>query len=398
MIWNGLLLLILGSSITACVSKSSDMRRHPISEYSYSDLIQRYVDLDQLALLPIEGERAIMATSRDPRSRYDSNSGHYVDWHANDDGGNILREENGEYILAEFEGPGCIWRIWTAQVGEGNVRIYLDDMDVPAIDRPFQDCFDARSAPFDFSSLSYTAARGKNLYFPIPDYYGYAWCDPGLFQKAYHAQTYSENNQGHQSVNRWLIPDSIPFQSSFDEYLEKYMPDTWPTRYAARVYWYLEPGGNDPHTKQPYSERQTYYDHPRPGRDFVVLNDYGGFVRPQDMSDFNNGGTWRDWDQLWWTDASIGDQLDLALPVPESGSYSIQLIPTEAPDYGVFDFSLDGEYLGRHDFYAPEVRLGQPVTLGKLRLEEGHSTFTATIVGSTPKASPLTCLVCTRVC
>ena len=45
------------------------------------------------------------------------------------------------------------------------------------------------------------------------DYFGYAWCDPHLFQKPYHAQSMTQNNAGHQSVLRWHVVDNIPFQT-----------------------------------------------------------------------------------------------------------------------------------------------------------------------------------------
>jgi hypothetical protein len=34
---------------------------------------------------------------------------------------------------------------------------------------------------------------------------------------------------------------------SFEGYLEKYYPNDCGIRYKTIVYWYLEPGGSDPH-------------------------------------------------------------------------------------------------------------------------------------------------------
>ena len=59
------------------------------------------------------------------------------------------------------------------------------------------------------------------------DYFGYAWCDPGLFEYAYHCQSMTEGNRGHQSVLRWHITDNIPFQTSFEACIEKYYGTTW---------------------------------------------------------------------------------------------------------------------------------------------------------------------------
>ncbi|MGE5296728.1 MAG: glycoside hydrolase family 172 protein, partial [Solirubrobacterales bacterium] len=55
------------------------------------------------------------------------------------------------------------------------------------------------------------------------DYFGYAWCDPGLFENCYHNQTLNTgNNKGHISVNRWHITDNVPFEKSFEAAIEKY--------------------------------------------------------------------------------------------------------------------------------------------------------------------------------
>ena len=67
------------------------------------------------------------------------------------------------------------------------------------------------------------------------DYFGYAWCNPNLFQKPYHCQTMTQDNRGHQSVARWHIVDNVPFQKSFEACIEKYYPNTRGTLYACTV-------------------------------------------------------------------------------------------------------------------------------------------------------------------
>lgn len=80
------------------------------------------------------------------------------------------------------------------------------------------------------------------------DYFGYAWCRPELFERAFHNQTLCEGvSQGHISVNRWHIADNIPFQRSFDGYIEKYFPNDRPTHYDCVAYWYLSREGIDPY-------------------------------------------------------------------------------------------------------------------------------------------------------
>ena len=84
----------------------------PVS-YSYVDLIARLDNLEQLAQLPAAGETSAEWTSRDRASRYDSVTGQYLNWGANDDGGGFIRTQpDGGIVMAEMAGPGCIWRIW----------------------------------------------------------------------------------------------------------------------------------------------------------------------------------------------------------------------------------------------------------------------------------------------
>ncbi len=91
------------------------------------------------------------------------------------------------------------------------------------------------------------------------DYFGYAWGMPAFFEKAFHSQSRtSVDNKGYITLCRWHISDNIPFQENFDGYIEKYWPNEWPTQYSCMVYWYLSPGGMDPHLPVPVEERYGY--------------------------------------------------------------------------------------------------------------------------------------------
>jgi len=136
---------------------------------TYRDLAARITDLDRLMLRPAAGERTELASSYDRASRYDADSDRYIDWGANADGTGVVRMEGEEAVLAEIEGPGCIWRIWSATVGRGHVRIYLDGAAEPAVDLPFEALFDGKHEPFTRPQLVYqTTAMGYNNYTPIP--------------------------------------------------------------------------------------------------------------------------------------------------------------------------------------------------------------------------------------
>ena len=628
---------------------------------SYRDLVNRMIDLEQVAVLPEAGETCKQWASWDRSSRYDPETGKYVNWAANNDGPQFIRHEGDRVVMAEMEGPGCIWRIWSARAEAGHVKIYLDGADQPAVDLPFVNYFSGNTAPFNYPMLSYNLAdlgcSGQNLYIPIPyqksckivadpgwgryyqfvyttypdgtrlptfgtdlaaenadalkkindffanslgtdpagnragqqiesgteliaageaislelqgpraitamrakldladredemaamrqlvvkitwdgqeepavwcplgdfcgtapgvnpydslvtgmtenggralwympfaesalveivnegdvdrqfnyeivhaplsrsfdglghfhckwhrdtvqlpedrwpdwpmlntegrgrfcgvmlhvwnprggwwgegdekffvdgekfpstfgtgseDYFGYAWCHPGLFQRPYHCQTMTMGNRGHQSLLRWQLVDNVPFQKSFEGTIEKYYrTEERGTLYACVACWYLAPGGLDPYQPVPVDQRHDYYVSPSlSGGGFKVLNEPRGNVQTQGMTQYDD--TWKNNDQLWWTGAKPGDKLELMLPVKTSGNYRVSVVLTKARDYGVVQLSLDGKKAGQPiDLYNPQVILTDPIDVGTHQLSEGEHTLAVEIIGANEKA------------
>ena len=107
-------------------------------------------------------------SSYDRKSRYDAAQEKYIGWDANGDGDGIIRKEGDKLVFAEMQGPGCIWRTWSAAPKEGHVRIYLDGASEPAVDLPFVGYFDHKNAPFTRSAIVHTVSMGWNNYTPIP--------------------------------------------------------------------------------------------------------------------------------------------------------------------------------------------------------------------------------------
>jgi hypothetical protein len=136
--------------------------------YTYVDLVKRLTDFESLALLPPPDEKCQQWSSYDRASQYDGATGQYLRWDANGDGGGIIRKEGELSVFAEMEGPGVIWRTWSATAGKGHVKIYLDGAAEPAVDLPFSKYFDGTEAPFLGKALCHTVANGKNCYVPIP--------------------------------------------------------------------------------------------------------------------------------------------------------------------------------------------------------------------------------------
>ncbi|MFP4056486.1 MAG: glycoside hydrolase family 172 protein [Candidatus Brocadiia bacterium] len=136
--------------------------------WTYVELVERLTDLEALAVLPPRGEKCQQWSSYDRRSRYDAEKGAYVGWSANGDGNGVIRREGDRQVLAQMEGPGVIWRIWSAKPEKGPVRMYLDGAKEPAVDLPFRGYFDGEHPPFQGEALCHVVARGWNCYVPIP--------------------------------------------------------------------------------------------------------------------------------------------------------------------------------------------------------------------------------------
>ncbi len=655
--WLGCLVLVLSGMVSATAE-----------ELSFADLVHRLVDLERLAHLPQPGERCAMWSSFDRTARFDEQTGKYVDWQANGDGTGLIRTEGDTQVIAEMEGPGVIWRIWSARPEQGHVKVVIDGE--TAIDMPFAHYFDAAHPPFDYPTLGYESARGKNLYFPIPyqkscrilaepgwgryyqityttypagtrlpamsdatspeavaalkqvddffanrlgtdpaapregqqtvaktvdlaageaatiarlegpraitalkvrmnfrdredqvaalrhlvlritwddsglpdvwcplgdffgtapgvnhyrslpvgmtedgfysfwympfaknadveivnedqtarpatieithapldepveqlarfhakwhrdltpvpkdrwpdwtvlqtngrgrfcgmmlhvwnprggqcpevqwcsghwwwgegdekffvdgeqfpstfgtgteDYFGYAWGNGDLFQRPYHNQTMTENNAGHQSVNRFQIPDNVPFQQSFDGYLEKYFPNYQPTLFAVTAYWYLSAGGVDPLGAVPVQDRHGYYVRPPAVYGgFEVIEPIPGRVQTQPMGN-RKPHKWQDDNQLWWTQAKPGDKLNVKIPVKKTDRYTLRVVLTKARDYGIVQLSMDGKKLREPiDLFHPEVMPTEPIDLGEFELEAGDHLLSVEITGANEQA------------
>jgi hypothetical protein len=225
------------------------------------------------------------------------------------------------------------------------------------------------------------------------DYFGYAWCNPTLFENCYHNQTISNNNRGHVSVNRWHITDNVPFQKSFEAAIEKYYPNSKPTLYACTVYWYQAAGQSDLYEPAPIEQRKGYWGEIEvfkvkgalEGEELKILSRTGGSADVQDMSGFGPG--WSGDAHLWWIEAKPNDLLELAVPVQKTARYRLKMQLTKAVDYGIVQLYLDGKKLGGPiDLFNNGVVATGALDMGVHQLNEGEHKLRVEIVGANEKA------------
>ncbi len=198
---------------------------------SYVDLVGRLTDMEHLATLPAKGETSKQWSSYDRASTYDAATGKYIGWDANGDGGGFIRREGDSFVIAEMEGPGCIWRTWSALAQQGHVRIYLDGAAEPVVDLPFSGYFDGKNKPFDYPTLVYDASQGKNNYVPIP-YQKSCKIVADKGWGAYYMFTYTTFPKGTlvPTFTRDLDPDGLAALARADYILSKRLG----TEYQAR--------------------------------------------------------------------------------------------------------------------------------------------------------------------
>jgi len=132
---------------------------------TYENVVSKIYDLKELAKLPSHGEKGALFSSYERISKYDEKSDSYIDWYANADWAGVVRQEGENVVLADIKGPGVVWRIWSATLGDGKVKIYLDGK--LAIDILWKDYFSKKIAPFNRDGLVYKVAGGWNNYTPI---------------------------------------------------------------------------------------------------------------------------------------------------------------------------------------------------------------------------------------
>lgn len=166
--------LLLALCACSLLGAGEEPLHTPAVTMTYPDLVRRLTDLEHLAVLPTAGERGELASSYERKSRYDAATDRYIEWDANGDGyggdgAGVIRLEGDRAVLADIQGPGCVWRLWSADPLKGRLSIYLDGMETPAVELPAADFFNGGSEPFTRPQLVYLPrAKGANNYTPIP--------------------------------------------------------------------------------------------------------------------------------------------------------------------------------------------------------------------------------------
>ncbi len=222
------------------------------------------------------------------------------------------------------------------------------------------------------------------------DYFGYAWCDPTPFTRAFHAQPRCDGpgNRGHTNVMRWQTFDAIPFRSAFKFQIELWHWAEVTVDYDRVVYWYAPSGSTGPARIDPAALFLTHIPGPEPvkgaleGETAKIVAKTGGETEFQDFGELSRGK------QLWWRDAKPGEKLVLEFDVPEDGDYEVSGNFCHARDYGIHKISIGGVTLQSGiDFYSAALEW-RIVKLGVAKLKKGKARFEVESVGHQTAAIP----------
>lgn len=303
------------------------------------------------------------------RGEYDKTPGKHPDYHfltVNGSGrivGLTLHSSKCTNIIDPASFPGSPW--W----GEGDEKFYIDGEEFPS-----------------------WFGTGTE------DFFGYAWCDGTLFNRPYHSQSYcvgGSNSKGNRSVTRIMLADSIPFEKSFEGYLEKYYTDEH-VKFAFTVYFYMSKestASRDNYTKE---DLESYF-YPDPGSfasnytegEYLKTSEIktvAGKVYRQNVASF--GSYWSENEHIMMSGFRIGDYVDFVLPSEKSGEYILLASFTKAPDYGMIRVSVNGKDFDEvHDLYHTSVIADTLSLIGEVSVKEGfNNTLRITFAGKNAKS------------
>ena len=229
------------------------------------------------------------------------------------------------------------------------------------------------------------------------DFFGYAWCSPLLFTKAYHAQSYCEgssNSIGNRVVTRIMMGDSIPFDERFEGYIEKYYTDEY-TKYSFTSHFYrakdsvVEGINYDDSVSLDYYQPDDSENGLVEGENLYVeaINSAKGYIDHQPMTSYSPA--WSNGTQMYCGGLTVGESIDFTLPAPKDGEYMLLASFANAIDFGILQALVNGAEVGTPvDTYGTVVAADYLTELGKVTLTEGYTnTLTFEVTGKNASAT-----------
>jgi hypothetical protein len=238
------------------------------------------------------------------------------------------------------------------------------------------------------------------------DYFGFAWSSGNRYVRPRHGQPLAEGNNGHEVNYRWHLGDQVPFQTSLDADIEKYVNNkpqgsAWDyfALYACTPFWYLAPGGTDPYDEIPVDQRVGYWTRPTPkytepgvieGESLKTVTEplFNHYAGSQNLGPAAPGVWSDDHVLMWTTDHGPGNEhMELYLPVEKAGKYQMLVRFVKGNNFGVVQLTLDGNKIGQpYDTYDAKMEPSELVDMGTMDLTAGKHVLGVTMPSRNPAA------------
>ncbi|MBL1217285.1 MAG: DUF2961 domain-containing protein [Planctomycetes bacterium] len=233
------------------------------------------------------------------------------------------------------------------------------------------------------------------------DYYSYAWCCNEQFEAPFHNQPRCDGpgNYGHTAVNRFRSLDAIPFTRSFQMDMEVWHWQECDVTYNATTYWYARPGATS-NLVPIASDQVSRVRHapPLPPPFAIKGGIEGESLKVLGKSDEDLPATaqklWKkemfsNDNHLWVQAVRPGQFVEVEIPVKRAGSHRIEVYMVKSWDYGIVQFSVNGQEAGpevdTYNTVGKEIGATGPIDIGVHALDT-TCTLRITVVGSNEKS------------
>jgi hypothetical protein len=229
------------------------------------------------------------------------------------------------------------------------------------------------------------------------DYYNASWAPNPVYQEPFanHPRIDEPHGQGNNVYTRTRVLDAIPFETSLKFDFEIITWKDSRVDYAATTYWYGIPGAKSNIGPQLEEAARAILSLPPPWvlqgavecESLKIVNRSPRLVTEvQDMSWAR--GNWSGNALLLIRGEKAGDFVEMALPAQGHSPRRLTLYATQAKDYGILHFTINGQPVNdTFDGYASDVTPMWQVPLGIFRPENGEFLIRAELVGSNEKAT-----------
>jgi hypothetical protein len=230
------------------------------------------------------------------------------------------------------------------------------------------------------------------------DYYNYAWSSEELFDHGYCGQPRNDGpaNRGFVTNYRWHILDNIPFDKSFDFFMELYSHRVVPHfTYARTIYAYAIPGAHDDHmpvTRADVRHLELPADW-MPEADGAARNSV--FYQVEDILfkpsniELVKDAVWSAGQMALWKPQSAGESLTMLLPATKTGKFRINITVARTAGGGKMTIMLDNKpvnFNGQEviDLSTSFLSVARNIASDGIELSEGMHVLTVKPAGEKP--------------